>query len=69
MNCTHHKRRYLFRHISLLDALLKKTTEAKAAHRLGDPEWLGEAVTRVAALRSWLRPDRSVGEVIADLGT
>ncbi|MBB6174556.1 hypothetical protein HNR23_004616 [Nocardiopsis mwathae] len=70
MNYAHHEHRYRFRHIFLLDALLKQTTAAKAAHRLGDPEWLGEAVTRTAELRpSTRRLDRAIGEVIAGLGT
>ncbi|TQN28337.1 hypothetical protein FHX37_3673 [Haloactinospora alba] len=66
---THHERRYPFLHISLLDILLRKTTEAKAAHRLGDPAWLGEAVARVAAIRSGRRPERAVAEIIADLNS
>ncbi|CAM3887393.1 hypothetical protein [Nocardiopsis rhodophaea] len=35
LNYTHHERRYPYLDTCLLDLLLKKTTEAKAAHRLG----------------------------------
>lgn len=34
---THHERTYTNPHVFLVDELFRKTVEAKAAHRLGDP--------------------------------
>ncbi|WP_067824954.1 hypothetical protein [Actinomadura kijaniata] len=67
---THHGRRYTGSHIWLVEKLFEKTVEAKAAHRLGDPEWLGEAVARLAALRVRASPrmGRRVDEILRDLG-
>ncbi|MFB7369378.1 hypothetical protein ACFC0D_06010 [Streptomyces sp. NPDC056222] len=43
--------------------------EAKSAHRLGDPGWLGAAVTRLATLLpTWgVTANRRAAEVVADL--
>ncbi|MEU7581001.1 hypothetical protein AB0B50_25745 [Streptomyces sp. NPDC041068] len=67
---THHKRSCTFRHIGLVDALFAETTKAKAAHRLGDPEWLSEAVARLRALEGRGATERpgGVSELIRELG-
>ncbi|MFD7445302.1 hypothetical protein [Streptomyces sp. NPDC059909] len=70
VNYTHHKRPYTHPHIFLVGHLFRKTVKAKAAHRLGDPEWLGEAVTRPAALRfGWSYPavGRRATEILEEL--
>ncbi|MGC5342572.1 hypothetical protein [Streptomyces sp. DT171] len=72
VNYTHHERPYTSSHVFLVGELFHKTSaEAKAAHRLGDPEWLGEAVTRLATLPVRWAPSasRRVTEIIKDLGT
>ncbi|MFI7102066.1 hypothetical protein ACIBK8_22220 [Streptomyces sp. NPDC050161] len=70
-NYTHHKRPYEYFRIALVSELFRKTVEVKAAHRLGDPEWLGAAVARLALVRDRSRGSvaRSVRETIDDLGT
>ncbi|MFE3138157.1 hypothetical protein [Streptomyces scopuliridis] len=68
---THHERPYTGAHVFLVKALFRKTSEARALHRLGDPEWLGAAVARLAPLPAWWAPkaNRQVSEIIEDLGT
>lgn len=68
---THHERGYTSAHVFLLKALFRKTSEAKALRRLGDPEWLGAAVDRLAPLPLWWAPkvNRQVSAIIEDLGT
>lgn len=60
---THHKRAYTYDRLSLVQELFRKTVEAKAAQRLGDPQWLSEAVAQLASA------DRSVDAIIEDLRT
>ncbi|MFD7500208.1 hypothetical protein [Streptomyces sp. NPDC059850] len=71
VNYTHHERPYLGNHVYLVKELFRKTSEARALHRLGDPEWLGAAVARLAPLSMcWaLSLNRQVREIIEDLGT
>jgi len=71
VNYTHHERPYTGPHVFAVKALFQKTSEARALHRLGDPEWLGAAVARLAPLSFWWAPkgNRQVGEIIEDLGT
>ncbi|MFF3334753.1 hypothetical protein ACFYWX_35330 [Streptomyces sp. NPDC002888] len=71
VNYTHHERPYTGAHVFLVHQLFLKTSEARAVRRLGDPEWLGEAVARVAPLRAWwmYSAARSVKEIIEDIGT
>ncbi|MFG2129905.1 hypothetical protein ACGFNV_19165 [Streptomyces sp. NPDC048751] len=71
VNYTHHQRPYTGPHVFMVKALFRKTSEAKALHRLGDPEWMGAAVSRLAPLRTWWLPkaNREVSEIIEDLGT
>lgn len=71
VNYTHHERPYTSAHLFSLRALCAKASRAKAPHRLGDPEWLGLAVARLAPLHGWrTRPQatREVNAVIDDLG-
>jgi hypothetical protein len=70
VNYTHHERPYTGMHVHVVQALFRRTSEARALHRLGDPEWLGAAVTRLAPLSSWWGPslNRQVREIIEDLG-
>ncbi|MFD5699451.1 hypothetical protein [Streptomyces lasiicapitis] len=69
-NYTHHQRSYPFFEIALVQTLFGKAIKAKAAHRLGGPEWLGQAVTQLALLRERSRASalRSVDEAVEDLG-
>jgi hypothetical protein len=68
---THHQRHYKAGHVIVLKALFDQLTEAKALGRLGDPEWLGAAVTKLSAYTSWYAPkgNRLVEETIQSLGT
>ncbi|MGX4690408.1 hypothetical protein [Streptomyces sp. JNUCC 63] len=68
---THHQRPYTGNHVYVVQALFRRTSEARALHRLGDPEWLGAAVARLAPLSAWWTPtlSRQVREIIEDLGT
>ncbi|MGW6877402.1 hypothetical protein ACWGHA_34315 [Streptomyces xanthophaeus] len=67
---THHERIYTSMHMALVVALVARTSEAKALHRLGDPEWLGAAVSRLAPTPRWTPlPLRRVSEIIELLGT
>ncbi|MFF6888920.1 hypothetical protein ACFY9F_37805 [Streptomyces sp. NPDC012421] len=69
VNYTHHERTYTTMHIALLSDLFVKTSEAKALHRLGDPEWLGAVVARLAPTPRWTPlPGRRVSEIIELLG-
>lgn len=71
VNYTHHERPYTGSHVFLVKTLFRKTPEARALHRFGDPEWLGAAVARLAPLSAWWAPkaNRQVSEIIEDLGT
>ncbi|MEU8850163.1 hypothetical protein AB0C70_28960 [Streptomyces sp. NPDC048564] len=53
---TPHERRYTGGHVIVLKALFDELTEAKALHRLGDPEWLGTAVAKLSSYTSWYAP-------------
>ncbi|MEU6945403.1 hypothetical protein ABZ957_09225 [Streptomyces sp. NPDC046316] len=66
---SHHEHRYTAADVFWLEHLFRHTVEAKSAHRLGDPEWLGTAVARLAELSpSWsLTANRRAADVIADL--
>nr|WSX47542.1 hypothetical protein OG409_00195 [Streptomyces sp. NBC_00974]WSX54314.1 hypothetical protein OG409_38715 [Streptomyces sp. NBC_00974] len=67
---THHERTYTSMHMALVVGLVAMTSEAKALHRLGDPEWLGAAVSRLAPTPRWTPlPLRRVSEIIELLGT
>lgn len=68
---THHERRYTGGHVIVVKALFGRLTEAKALHRLGDPEWLGAAVAKLSSYDSWYAPkgNRLVQETIQSLGT
>jgi hypothetical protein len=70
---THHERTYTNPHVTLVGELFRKTVEAKAAYRLGDPDWLGEAARRLAALHirwyGYPRAGRKVDEILKNLGT
>ncbi|MFC8094407.1 hypothetical protein [Streptomyces sp. NPDC057301] len=68
---THHERRYTGGHVIVLKALFDELTEAKALHRLSDPEWLGTAVAKLSSYTSWYAPrgSRLVAETVRNLGT
>ncbi|MFD3839174.1 hypothetical protein ACFWWC_23380 [Streptomyces sp. NPDC058642] len=70
-NYTHHERPYTGSHVLLVKSLFRKTSEARALHRLGDAEWLGSAVARIVSLPTWWGPglSRQVSEIVEDLGT
>ncbi|MEV7323828.1 hypothetical protein [Streptomyces sp. NPDC093970] len=53
---THHQRGYKGAQVMTLKFLFTQLTEAKALHRLGDPEWLGAAVARLSGHTSWNGP-------------
>jgi hypothetical protein len=69
VNYTHHERPYTGNHVYVVKALFRRTSEASALHRLGDPEWLGAAVARLAPLSAWWAPalNRQVRETLEDL--
>ncbi|MFE2012913.1 hypothetical protein [Streptomyces sp. NPDC059491] len=70
VNYTHHARTYTSMHMALACELFAKTSEAKALHRLGDPEWLDAVVARLAPTPRWTPlPGRRVSEIIELLGT
>lgn len=71
VNYAHHERSYTANHVYLVKALFRRMSEARALHRLGDPEWLGVAVARLAPSSTWWAPSlhRQVRDVIEDLGT
>ncbi|MFI5765350.1 MULTISPECIES: hypothetical protein [unclassified Streptomyces] len=67
---THHERLYTSVHMALVVALISWMSDAKALHRLGDPEWLGAVVARLAPTPRWTPlPQRRVGEIVELLGT
>ncbi|MCX4765076.1 hypothetical protein OG562_29705 [Streptomyces sp. NBC_01275] len=70
VNYTHHRRRYTAAHVTMVEALFRKVSAAKAPHLLGDPVWLGTAVARLAPLPArWGPPvTRQMRETIEDLG-
>ncbi|MFJ3841760.1 hypothetical protein ACIPY6_40515 [Streptomyces sp. NPDC090054] len=53
---THHERRYAVGHVIVLEALFDQLSDAKSLDRLGDPQWLGSAVTELASHTSWYAP-------------
>jgi hypothetical protein len=57
----------------VLGELFRKTVAAKVAHRLGNPDWLGEAATQLAALRirwyGYPAAGRKVDGILKNLGT
>lgn len=67
---THHERGYPYGQASLVKTLFDKISEAKVLHRLGDREWLYEAVSRVNSVNpNWNpRVNRQIAEIVADLG-
>ncbi|MEV6681850.1 hypothetical protein AB0N09_34000 [Streptomyces erythrochromogenes] len=67
---THHERRYRAGHVIVLQALFDDLSAAKALHRLGDPEWLGSAVSELSSYTSWYAPKghRLVKATIRTLG-
>lgn len=69
VNYTHHQRTYPGRDVYLLPLLIRRISEAKELHRLGDPDWVSEAVTRVSALDiRWApRVRRQLTELVEDL--
>ncbi|MFE9440450.1 hypothetical protein ACFYO2_15815 [Streptomyces sp. NPDC006602] len=71
VNYTHHERLYTAAHVTVVADLFKKMSDAKALRRLGDPEWLGAAVDRLAPLPARWAPSmgRQVNAIIEDLGT
>ncbi|MER6475229.1 hypothetical protein [Streptomyces filamentosus] len=70
VNYTHHERTYTTMHMALACDLFAKASEAKALYRLGDPEWLGAVIARLAPTPRWTPfPGRRVNEVIELLGT
>ncbi|MGW6691831.1 hypothetical protein [Streptomyces sp. NPDC054961] len=70
VNYTHHERTYTSVHMALVIDLVAKMSEAKALHRLGDPEWLSAVVSRLAPTPRWTPlPVRRVSEIIELLGT
>ncbi|WP_330334393.1 hypothetical protein OHS33_34680 [Streptomyces sp. NBC_00536] len=68
---THHIRSYGVSHVILLKALFAQLSDAKALDRLGDPAWLGAAVTELSPYTSWYVPkgNRLVKKTIETLGT
>ncbi|MDQ0991016.1 hypothetical protein [Streptomyces sp. V3I7] len=48
-----HPHRYPLVELLLLEELLRQTAAAREAHLLGDPEWLGAVVGRLAPQRPW----------------
>ncbi|MGW7197667.1 hypothetical protein [Streptomyces chryseus] len=70
MRYTHHERRYTGGHVIVLIALFDELTQAKALHRLSDPEWLGAAVGKLSSYTSQYAPrgNRLVRETIQNLG-
>ncbi|WP_328790983.1 MULTISPECIES: hypothetical protein [unclassified Streptomyces] len=71
VNYTHHERAYTGSHVFLLGHLVGQVSDAKALHRLGDPQWLGAAVAKLAPFRvRWASTAvRHVREVVEGLGT
>ncbi|MFI1394143.1 hypothetical protein [Streptomyces sp. NPDC020681] len=71
VNYTHHKHRYTGAHVFLVKALFREVSDAKALYRLGDADWLGAAVARLAPLPARWAPStrRQVSEIIEDLCT
>ncbi|MFD7261102.1 hypothetical protein [Streptomyces sp. NPDC059874] len=67
---THHARRYGAGHVIVLQALFDQLSDARALDRLGDPEWLGAAVTELSSYTSWYAPrgNRLVKATIRTLG-
>ncbi|MFJ8018390.1 hypothetical protein [Streptomyces sp. NPDC096339] len=67
---THHERRYPAGHVIVLQALFDQLSAAKALDSLGDPEWLGSAVTELSSYTSWYGPggNRLVKEIVRALG-
>ncbi|GAA1574708.1 hypothetical protein ACIQV2_32565 [Streptomyces globosus] len=67
---THHERRYAAGHVIVLQALFDQLSDAKELYRLGDPEWLGSAVTELSSYTSWYAPrgNRLVKATIRSLG-
>ncbi|MFB7217778.1 hypothetical protein [Streptomyces sp. NPDC056227] len=63
------QRSYTGAHDFLVKEQFRKASEAKTVHRLGDPQWLGEAVAGVAVLSAWWAPSasRQVREITEDL--
>ncbi|WP_344566558.1 hypothetical protein [Streptomyces axinellae] len=70
VNYAHHARAYSGNHVHAVRVLFRTLSEARALHRLGDAEWLGAAVVRLASLSGgWaLSMTRRVRETIGDLG-
>ncbi|MFF0011997.1 hypothetical protein [Streptomyces sp. NPDC005374] len=65
---THHERPYDYMHLYWLGDLFRKLSAAKAAHLLGDPDWVATAVAKLAAAPRWtLRPGRPVTALLAAL--
>ncbi|MFF7066922.1 hypothetical protein OIE43_09035 [Streptomyces pseudovenezuelae] len=65
----HHERPYTYQHMFLLGDLFRKTAEARAAHLLGDPEWLARVVAALAPTPRWTPlPGRRVTELLRELG-
>ncbi|MFF0292389.1 hypothetical protein ACFYST_02590 [Kitasatospora sp. NPDC004614] len=48
-----HPEQYKSEEVLLAAELMASTVAAGEAHRLGDPEWLDRAVTRVAGITGW----------------
>ncbi|MFI6010066.1 hypothetical protein ACIBAG_14810 [Streptomyces sp. NPDC051243] len=57
-------------HVIVLKALFYELAEAKAPHRLGDPEWLGAMVAELSSYTSWHAPkgNRLVTQTIRSIG-
>ncbi len=71
VNFTHHERPYTNSHAFLVDQLFRQVSDVKALHRLGDPQWLGAAVAKLAPVRVRWAPTavRNVREVVESLDT
>lgn len=67
---SHHERRYGWSEILLADELLGQAVGAGAAQRLGDPDWLGQAVGLLAPLkvRTYSAARTAVAKVVAPSG-
>ncbi|MFJ8632686.1 hypothetical protein [Streptomyces sp. NPDC093568] len=67
---THHQNPYKAGHVIVLKALFDELTEAKALHRLGDPEWLSTTVAKLSTYTSWSAPkgNRFTKETLENVG-
>ncbi|MEU9701865.1 hypothetical protein [Streptomyces sp. NPDC047981] len=61
---THHERAYSGTHMYLVTRFIRAVSEAKLLPRLGDPQWVGLAVAKLAPLKIGFTTARRVKEVV-----